>query len=98
MAPTLRPTNNSQGDHHVMHGEWQIGQIDRRPSLLGSGDRWLWALNGIPAGIPKGIRLAGVTGTLKEAQAELMESWKEWMAWANLAPLTGEDRPTAEGD
>jgi hypothetical protein len=77
MAPTLRPTNNVQGDHHVMHGEWQIGQIDRRPSLTGPGDRWFWALNGIPVGIPKGIRPAGVTGTLNEAQAELVESWKE---------------------
>jgi hypothetical protein len=92
MAPTLRPTTDSQGDYHVLHGEWQIGQIDRRLSLTGTGSRWFWALNGIPVGMPKAMRLAGVTDTLEEAQAALKESWDEWLAWANLAPPTGGDR------
>jgi hypothetical protein len=93
MAPTLRPANNgSQGDYHVMQGEWQIGQIDKRPSLIGPGDRWLWALNGIPAGIPKEMGIAGIAETLEEAQAALKKTWEEWMAWANLAPRTGDNR------
>jgi hypothetical protein len=91
MAPTLRPSTDSPGDYHVMHGEWQIGQIDKRPSLIGPEPRWLWALNGIPVGMPRGMRLAGATVTLEEAQAGLKQSWEEWMAWANLAP-TGTDR------
>jgi hypothetical protein len=92
MAPTLRPATESHGDYGVIHGQWQIGQIDRRPSLTGPEDRWLWALNGIPVGIPKGMRLAGVSETLEEAQAALQVSWEEWMAWANLAPSTRDDR------
>ena len=89
MAPVLRPAGDSQGDYHVVHGEWQIGQIDQRPSLIGTGSRWLWALNGIPLGIPKALRLAGVTDTLEEAQVALKESWDEWLAWAHLAASTG---------
>jgi hypothetical protein len=92
MAPTLRPANDSPGDYHLMHGQWQIGQIDRRPSLTGPGYRWIWALNGIPVGIPKGMRLAGVAGTLEEAQVAFRESWEEWLAWANLASPVGDDR------
>jgi hypothetical protein len=88
MAPILRPANNSQGDYLVMHGQWQIGQIDRRPSLTGPGDRWFWALNGIPVGMPKEMRLAGVSGTLEEAEAALKESWQEWITWASLVTPT----------
>jgi hypothetical protein len=61
MALVLRPTANAPSDNQVMHGEWQVGQIDKRPSLPGS--RWLW---GVPAAGPEGMRLAGITGTLDE--------------------------------
>jgi hypothetical protein len=91
MAPVLRTAIDTQGDYHVMHGEWQIGQIDKRRSLTGPGDRWFWALNGIPVGIPRGMGLAGVAATLEEAQAALQKAWEDWMAWANLAPRTGDD-------
>jgi hypothetical protein len=54
------------------------------PSLTGGEARWIWALNGVPAG-PQGIRLAGVTGTLDEAEAELKKSWEQWLLWASLS-------------
>jgi hypothetical protein len=41
------PDPLSPNNHQVMHGEWQIGQIN--PALSG-GTRWLWALNGVPGG------------------------------------------------
>jgi hypothetical protein len=86
MPLVLRPNADSPSDHVVMHGEWQVGQIDKRPSFTGAEPRWLWALNGVPGG-PKGIRLAGVTGTLDEAEAELKKSWEEWLAWAGLSDV-----------
>ena len=76
----------SPDSQKVMHGEWQVGQIDKRPSFTGTEPRWLWALNGVPGG-PKGIRLAGVTTTLDDAEAELRKSWEEWLAWASLSDV-----------
>ncbi len=86
MALMLRPNADSPGGHEVMHGEWQVGQIDKRPSYTGTEPRWLWALNGVPRG-PEGLRLAGVTATLDEAEAELKKSWDEWLAWADLSDV-----------
>jgi hypothetical protein len=78
------PNPLSPNDHRVMHGEWQIGQIN--PALSG-GTRWIWALNGVPGGIPTGIRLAGVVATLDEAEVALTESWEQWLAWADLSDV-----------
>jgi hypothetical protein len=80
----LRPDPGTMGDHKVMHGEWQIGQIDQRPSFLNKDPRFIWALNGVPSG-PKGLRLAGVADTIEAAEAELKKSWEEWLAWAGLS-------------
>jgi hypothetical protein len=70
-----------------MHGQWQVGQIEKRPALTGSETRWIWALNGVPAAGPEGIRLAGATGSLGEAEAALKESWEQWLAWADLSDV-----------
>jgi hypothetical protein len=78
------PNPLSPNDHQVMHGEWQIGQIN--PALSG-GTRWIWALNGVPFGTPIGIRLAGVAATLDEAEAALTQSWEQWLAWAGLSDV-----------
>jgi hypothetical protein len=86
MALVLRPIADSLG-HQVMHGEWQVGQIEKRSSLYGPEDRWIWALNGVPGTSPKGIRLAGVTGTLSEAEVELKKSWDQWLGWADLSEV-----------
>jgi hypothetical protein len=86
MALVLQPDADSPGGHKVMHGDWQVGQIDKRPAFTGTEPRWLWALNGVP-GRPKGIRVAGVTGTLDEAEAELRKSWEQWLAWASLSDV-----------
>jgi hypothetical protein len=71
-----------------MHGEWQVGQIDKRPSFINKDSRWIWALNGVPSG-PKGLRLAGVAESMEAAETELKKSWEEWLNWAGL----GDGRP-----
>jgi hypothetical protein len=86
MALMLRPNADSPDDQLVMHGEWEVGRIDKRPSLTGPGFRWFWALNRVPDG-PNEIRLAGVTATLDEAEAALKLSWEHWLAWANLSDV-----------
>jgi hypothetical protein len=86
MALVLRPIATSPDDRQATHGEWQVGQIEKRPPLTGNKPRYIWALNGVPAG-PQGIRLTGVTGTVDEAEAELRKSWEEWLAWANLSDV-----------
>jgi len=84
MSVVLRLDPGTLGDHRVLHGEWQIGQIDKRSSFVNKEPRWIWALNGVPGG-PKGIRLAGVAESIEAAEAELKKSWEEWLAWAALA-------------
>jgi hypothetical protein len=86
MALVLRPDAGSPDDQLAMHGEWQIGRIDKRPSFSGPQSRYIWALNGVPGG-PKGIRLSGVAATLDEAEAALKASWEEWLAWAHLSDV-----------
>ncbi len=88
MALVVRPDPGTLGDHLVMHGEWQVGQIDRRPSFINKDSRWIWALNGVPSG-PKGLRLAGVAESMEAAEVELKKSWEEWLSWAGL----GDGRP-----
>jgi len=86
MALVLRPDPGSPGDHKVMHGEWQVGQIDKRPSFVSKEPRWIWALNGVPGG-PHGIRLTGIAETIDDAEMELKKSWEEWLAWAGLSDV-----------
>ncbi len=84
MALVLRPHPSSPGVHNVMHGGWEVGRIDKAPSMTGPGTRWIWALNGVPGG-PNGIRLTGVTDTIDEAELELTKSWKQWLEWGGLS-------------
>jgi hypothetical protein len=77
----LRPDPNSLDVHHVMHGGWEVGRIDK--SLIATRLRWIWALNRVPGG-PDGLRLTGVTDTIDEAEVELAKSWKQWLEWAGL--------------
>jgi hypothetical protein len=72
MALKFRPAADSPDDHQAMQGEWQVGQIDKRPSFTGTLARYFWILNG---------------GTLDEAKAELKKSWEEWLAWAALSDV-----------
>jgi hypothetical protein len=82
-ALSLRPDADLPDDHQVVLGEWQVGKISKRTPPTGTEPRWIWALNRVPGG-PKGLRLMGVAETLGEAQAELKESWAQWLKWANL--------------
>ena len=86
MVLVLRPAANLPGVHQVMHGEWEVGRIDKRPSFTGTESRWIWALNGVPSG-PKGIRLTGVTETIDEAEVDLKKSWEQWLEWASLSDV-----------
>jgi hypothetical protein len=86
MALMLRPDDSSPGDQLAMHGDWQVGRIDKRQSYAGPEARYIWALNGVPGG-PKGLRLSGVTATVDEAEAGLKTSWEEWLAWAQLSDV-----------
>ena len=86
MALVLRPDASSSGDQLAMHGEWQVGRIDKRLSFTGPQARYIWALNGVPGG-PDGIRLSGVATTVDEAAAGLKTSWEEWLAWAHLSDV-----------
>jgi hypothetical protein len=71
------------------HGR-AIGRIyqDRvtRPAL-----RWFWSITMIDAR-HTGIRTDGCTPTLKQAKAELQESWRKWLVWARL------EEPTVSND
>lgn len=95
MALALRSIVGSPGDHHVMHGEWQVGQVEKRPPLIGTEPRWIWSLNGVPWGTPKEMPLVGVARSLEAATAELKTSFEQWLAWAQLsyAGATGYGRP-----
>lgn len=76
----------SPNDQRVMHGEWQVGLLEKRPSSLRRNETtWFWALNGLPAHVPTGLCLAGFAGTVDEAKAELKRSWEQWLTWANLS-------------
>jgi hypothetical protein len=86
MALMLQPDASSSGDQLAIHGEWQVGRIDKRPSFTGPEARYIWALNGVPGG-PDGIRLSGVAATVDEAEAGLKTSWEEWLAWAHLSDV-----------
>ena len=92
MPLVIRPNPLSPNDRQVMHGEWQVGEIDTRPSPITGGTRCIWALNGVPAATPSTIRLAGATATLDEAEAALRASWEQWLAWAGLSTSDVKER------
>ena len=85
---------NAEDDFNVMSGKLCVGRIYRRDSRGNPQMQWLWALNGVYGG-PDAVRIAGITGTLDQAQAELKESWEKWMAWANLQDSTLSPLPTS---
>ena len=91
MPLVIRPNPLSPNDLYVIHGDWQVGEIDARSSPLTGDAGWIWALNGAPAATPHRIRLAGGTATLDEAEAALRESWEQWLAWAGLSDVKNGD-------
>jgi hypothetical protein len=75
-------------DHLVMSGQLHVGRIYRRESASSSESQWLWAINGVQPVDPGVMRLAGMTASLDQAQAELKENWDKWLAWAKLQEIT----------
>jgi hypothetical protein len=45
-------------------------------------------INGVHQTPPDVMRLAGVTDSFEEAQAELKENWAKWLAWARLQEIS----------
>ena len=87
MPLTLRPNITSASrhfDHLVISSELCVRRIYKREPANSPETQWLWAINGVqPAGSDV-MRLAGMTTSLDEAQAQLTENWRKWLAWANL--------------
>ena len=83
MALVLKSVADKSGDYEVMKGEWQVGEIERRLAIVGLGERWFWTLNRVPDG-PENMVIAGMAGTLGDAEAELRKSWEQWLEWAGL--------------
>jgi hypothetical protein len=46
------------------------------------------AINGVQQTAPNVMRLAGVTASFEEAEAELRENWAKWLAWAKLQEIS----------
>jgi hypothetical protein len=82
-AEATRGPQQEYTDYRVMSGQLQIGRIYQRETAVRPEMRWLWAINGVIAGKDV-MRHAGMTATFEEAQAELNENWRKWLAWANL--------------
>jgi hypothetical protein len=91
VALVLRPSSKdgTPDDFHVMHGGLRVGDIYKRQAAHRAETQWLWALNGVPDG-PAGLRITGMTETRDQAQAQMSESWQQWLAWASLSPQAGE--------
>ena len=100
MPLTLRPNITSasrQFDHLVMSGELCVGRIYKREPANSPETQWLWAINGVqPAGSDV-MRLAGMSKSLDEAQTQLTENWRKWLAWANLQEVTETNPPEPRG-
>jgi hypothetical protein len=77
---------NSETNHLAMSGNLCVGRVYKREFT--STTQWLWAINGVQQTPPDVMRLAGVTGSFEEAQAELKENWAKWLAWAKLQEIS----------
>jgi hypothetical protein len=93
MALTLRLTNTGRGSEHydVHSGAVRIGTIyhtGTRPD----GKQWFWGINGVLHGP---LVFNGFAMSLDDAQRELADSWRKWLAAAKLAEL---EAPVARED
>jgi hypothetical protein len=89
MSLTLQPNSynaNPENDHLAMSGNLCVGRVYRR--LFARTSQWLWAINGVQQTPPDVMRLAGVTDSFEEAQAQLKENWAKWLAWARLQEIS----------
>jgi hypothetical protein len=90
MLLTFQKEDRQPDDYAVISGDSRVGRIYKRTSTANPKSQWLWALNAVRdtelgrlrlAGVTlHGLRLAGMTATLDEAQAELSENWSNWLA------------------
>src|SRR6266568_2435351 len=85
-APARRKT-----DHLVMHGQLEIGRIYKRDTPDKSDSQWLWAINGVPRAAPGVMRVAGIAPSFEQAKAELQDNWEQWLAWADLQEIGGQE-------
>ena len=50
--------------------------------------RWFWSIFGVLSK-PPDVRTDGHAPTLDAAKEELAESWRKWLAWAELSEEAG---------
>jgi hypothetical protein len=89
MPLRLQPNPNSahpETDQLAMSGNLCVGRVYKREFT--STTQWLWAINGVQQTAPDVMRLAGVTGSFEEAEAQLKENWAKWLAWAKLQEIS----------
>jgi hypothetical protein len=78
-------TRWSESQYSVMSGGLVVGRISNDASSVPPGaPPWRWAINGVHAA-PTVMQIVGNAATLEEAQQELAENWRRWLAWAALA-------------
>ena len=88
MSLRLQPNPDSahpEADQLAMSGNLCVGRVYKR--LFTKTTQWLWAINGVQQTPPNVMRLAGVTGSFEEAEAELKENWAKWLTWAKLQEI-----------
>jgi hypothetical protein len=75
----------SQNDFEVCSGGFILGKIYEE-SAASEQLRWYWTINGVWAGRAI-MRTDGRVATLDEAQEQLAENWRKWLAWAKLGEI-----------
>jgi hypothetical protein len=94
MTLTVRPTgfaspmDKGRQDYTVYSGECPMGRIYEArgtPEHM----RWFWSIFGV-LNKPPHVRTDGHAPTLDAAKEELAESWRKWLAWAELSEKAGD--------
>jgi hypothetical protein len=87
LVPDEHPSTRwSESQYSVMSGGLLVGRITNEArQVASSAPPWRWAINGVHAG-PEIMQIVGNTATLEQAQQQLAENWRRWLAWAALAP------------
>jgi hypothetical protein len=88
MSLRLQSDPNSahpETDQVAMSGNLCVGRVYKREFTRIT--QFFWAINGVQQTPPDVMRLAGVTGSFEQAQAELKENWAKWLTWAKLQEI-----------
>ena len=82
-ADSKQPKPDWGPNHYlVFSGGLIVGTIRQEDAGQQRG-KWFWALTGVHAG-PTVMAISGNADSLDEAKTHLANSWRKWLAWANL--------------